>query len=350
MKPCLGASMSPTSSMRCRLRLQSPAVRLTVCGVLLLSWVPPSLAGADGVASVKMENDLFAGTTDGHYSNGVEASWTFVPPSGHWSRRMAHTLTGLPESELDLAAWRFGQQMYTPIDISRSDLVEDDRPYAGLLYGGVSLFDEQRHDSWRQMTGVHLDVGWVGPASFAEQTQKGIHELTDSDRPEGWDHQLDFEPIVNLAMKRGWIAQRSLGALEMDVGPTAGVALGNLYTYVSAGGALRVGQGLDRSYAIPAVAPAVTGQAWFRPGGDFAWFVFANVEGRFMAHNLLLDGNTFSDSHSVEREDWVGDAQLGLTLTWQNWQLSLTSVYRTHEFEGQDAHDEFGSLQISWQH
>lgn len=29
-----------------------------------------------------------------------------------------------------------------------------------------------------------------------------------------------------------------------------------------------------------------------------------------MAHNLLLDGNTFEDSHSVDRREWVSDFQL----------------------------------------
>lgn len=314
----------------------------------LMLWFGVPQAHADGVGSVKVENDVFAGATDGHYSSGVEASWAFVPSADHWTRHMAEMLMGIPGEELDLAAWRFSQQMYTPIDISRSDVVGDDRPYAGLLYGGVSLFDNQQHERWRQFTGMHVDLGWVGPASLAEPTQKVIHDVTDSEKPEGWNHQLDFEPVVNLAAKRGWIAQRHMAGLEVEAGPSAGLALGNLYTYASAGLEARIGQGLERSYSIPSVAPSATGQAWFRPGGDFAWFAFVNVEGRYMAHNLLLDGNTFEDSHSVEREPWVGDVQLGITLTMQNWQLSMTNVWRTHEFEGQDRHDEFGSIQLSW--
>src|SRR3546814_7467408 len=33
---------------------------------------------------------------------------------------------------------RVGQGMYTPEDGTRTDLVTDDRPYAGLLYAGVA--------------------------------------------------------------------------------------------------------------------------------------------------------------------------------------------------------------------
>ena len=31
------------------------------------------------------------------------------------------------------------QNIYTPGDISRTDLVPDDRPYAGITYGGVGF-------------------------------------------------------------------------------------------------------------------------------------------------------------------------------------------------------------------
>jgi len=34
----------------------------------------------------------------------------------------------------------------SPNDIEVEALLEDDRPYAGLLYGGVSLLDNEQHD------------------------------------------------------------------------------------------------------------------------------------------------------------------------------------------------------------
>ena len=53
-----------------------------------------------------------------------------------------------------------------------------------------------------------------------------------------------------------------------------------------------------------------------------------------MAHNMLLDGNTFEDSHSVDRREWVGDAKLGVALTSSRWQLAFASVWRSREFRG----------------
>lgn len=84
--------------------------------------------------------------------------------------------------------------------------------------------------------------------------------------------------------------------------------------------------------------PAQSGSQFFRPGGDFAWYRFANVEGRYMAHNILLDGNTFEGSHSVDRREWVADAKVGVALTWSRWQLAFAKVWRTREFQRQREH------------
>ncbi|GAB2794906.1 lipid A deacylase LpxR family protein [Halomonas shantousis] len=318
--------------------------RLTLFTLLAALAAP---ASAEGLLSLKAENDVFASSDDGHYTNGIELIWSFEPSGDHWTRRMASLLPGWSASGLDSVAYRFGQQIYTPNDISTPRLIEDDRPYAGLLLGGVSLFDDVQHAGWRQASSVHLDVGVVGPASGGEKVQRNFHHLIGSEKPRGWDNQLENEPILNLAYKRHWWRQDRLAGLELEYGPSLGFSLGNLYTYASSGLGLRFGQGLDRSFGIPAVAPAHGGRTYFQAGQGFGWYAFANLEGRYMAHNLLLDGNTFEDSHSVDRREWVGDAQVGVALTWDQWQLAYTTVWRTHEFETQREHDQFGSLTLS---
>ncbi|MDV6320369.1 lipid A deacylase LpxR family protein [Chromohalobacter sp. HP20-39] len=306
-----------------------------------------SSASADGLLTVKSENDLFASGGDGHYTNGLEINWSFAPQEHHWTRRLADAVPGWSGRGLDGAAYRIGQQIYTPENIERSSLIEDDRPYAGLLYAGVSLFDEHQLQEWRQADELHIDVGIVGPASGGKVVQKNFHHLIDSKEPHGWDHQLHNEPIVNITYKRSWWLQDSLGNLEVEYGPNAGFALGNLYTYAAGGVGIRIGGDLQHSAGMPAVAPAQSGRNYFEPGQGFGWYAFANLEGRFMAHNLLLDGNTFEDSHSVDRRQWVGDALAGIALTWNSWQLTYTSVWRTHEFEAQEENDQFGSLTLS---
>lgn len=306
----------------------------------------PALAGADTL-SLKLENDVLATDSDGHYTNGLALTYGFEPEPEHWAQRLSAVLPGWSPAQLDSVAYRFGHQLYTPEDIERAVLIEDDRPYAALMFAGVSLFAEAQHAGWRSARGLHLDVGMVGPAAGGEKIQRGVHRLTGSDEPKGWDHQLENEAFVNLAYQHRWWLQQRLGPLELEYGPSAGGALGNLYTYASAGLGARLGDNLGRSFSLPAVAPAQGGSQFFTPSDAFGWYVYANLDGRYTAHNLLLDGNTFEDSHSVDKRHWVGDAQVGLAMTWAHWQVSLTHVWRTREFETQREHDQFASLTLS---
>ena len=74
---------------------------------------------------------------------------------------------------------------------------------------------------------------------------------------------------------------------------------------------------------------------------------FASAEGRAVARNIFLDGNTFKDSRSVDKEPFVGDLQWGLVLTWRNFRVSFTDVFRTREFETQKESEHYGSICLS---
>ena len=306
----------------------------------------PLVSKAD-LYSLKIENDIIASDSDGHYTNGVELMRSFQPENDHWSLRFAGATPDWLVGDIDSVAYRFGHQIYTPNEIEASELIEEDRPYAGLLFVGVSMFGDVAHDGWREVRGLHMDVGLVGPGAGGKRIQRAVHEVTSSDEPKGWDHQLSNEPFVNFGYQKRWWLQHRFAGLELEYGPSLGASLGNLYTYGSAGLGLRIGQSLERSFSLPAVAPAQGGSMYFDQSGGFSWNLFANLEGRYMAHNMLLDGNTFTSSHSVDRREWVGDAKAGFALTWNSWQLAFASVWRTREFQGQDEHDQFGSLTLS---
>lgn len=312
---------------------------------LIIGLVP--LASQADLYSLKIENDIIASGSDGHYTNGVELMRSFQPEVGHWSWRFAEAMPDGFIGEIDSIAYRFGHQIYTPNEIETSELIEDDRPFAGLLFLGMSMFGGSVHDGWREVRGLHMDVGLVGPGAGGKRIQRAVHKVTGSDEPMGWDNQLRNEPFVNLGYQKRWWLQQRLGGLELEYGPSLGGSLGNLYTYGSAGLGLRIGQRLERSFNVPAVAPAQGGSMFFDQGGGFGWSIFTNLEGRYMAHNMLLDGNTFKNSHSVDSREWVGDAKVGLALTWNRLQLAFASVWRTREFQGQDEADQFGSLTLS---
>ena len=77
---------------------------------------------------------------------------------------------------------------------------------------------------------------------------------------------------------------------------------------------LRLGEDLQRDFGPPRVRPALAGSGMFRPTGQFSWYVFGGAEGRVVARDIFLDGNTFRDSLSVDKKRFVADFQVGLVV------------------------------------
>jgi hypothetical protein len=185
---------------------------------------------------------------------------------------------------------------------------------------------------------------------MGEEAQRGIHQWLGAPDPRGWDSQLENEVAFAVSYDRRWRAFRVFGdyfgGLEADLTPSAGASLGTLRTEARVGVAARVGQRIDSDYGPPRVRPSLAGVEHFR-GGQFSWNVFAGVQGRAVAHNLFLDGNTFEDSASVERTLFVLDMQTGFSVTAGSVRLAYTYVWRTEEFETQPTRQDFGALSLS---
>jgi hypothetical protein len=121
-----------------------------------------------------------------------------------------------------------------------------------------------------------------------------------------------------------------------------------VFTYGAAGFTLRLGSDLDKDFGPPRIRPSLPGGACFRPEKGFTWYLFAGLEGRAVLRNIFLDGNTFSDSHSVDKKPFVGDLQAGLAVQWGRFRFSYTEIFRSKEFEEQESADVFGSLSLSY--
>jgi len=316
----------------------------------------PAPSGQTGTFTFQIENDLIA-NADRNYTSGVRIGWT-SPALRNQLQWVGDALEWIYPFDADADARvgiHLGQSIYTPEDLSKSNLIEDDRPYAGWLYIGVTLNAEADQEiltmPFDTLDKLELDLGMVGPASLAEQTQRFVHKYSDSPDPKGWDNQLDNEPGVVLMFERNWRSPaHDFGGLpvEADFIPTAGVSLGNVNTSASVGSILRFGQGLEVDYGPPLIQPNLAGVTYIdRVEAGYAWYIFGGFGGTFVARNIFLDGNTFSDSHSVDKKLLVGSATAGLAVAWRGARLALTHVWRTKEFDGQDQPDRFGSLSVS---
>ncbi len=326
-----------------------PGIALVIALAVFAGPSATALAGEEerGTFSVLLENDLFYGL-DRDYTNGVQASWTSAPDHAPaWALHAARTLPLFPEGGQVRATYALGQNMYTPSDIALENPPLNDRPYAGWLYGSIGLIAQT--DS--RLDQLNLQLGLVGPAALAGETQTLVHEIVGAGKPRGWDTQLGNEPGLVLTYQRSWraLVSGSTYGVGFDVTPHSGGALGNVFTYANAGATLRLGWNLPNDYGPPRIQPSLPGSGYFEPQDRPSVYLFAGLDGRAVARNIFLDGNTWSDSRSVDKVPLVGDAQVGVALTLGSTRLAYTHVFRSREYDGQKDADEFGAVSLSFQ-
>ncbi|MGE3714169.1 MAG: lipid A deacylase LpxR family protein [Alphaproteobacteria bacterium] len=303
-------------------------------------------ADYEGTLSFSLENDIFSGEDD-NYTNGVRISYLSAENNiPNWLEETANTLPFF--SERGHKRWHvaLGQSMFTPSDITQRQLQPNDRPYAGWLYSSVGVIS----DTGYRLDNLQLEVGVLGPASGADITQDFVHDLIDSNDPQGWDNQLDNEPGIILTYERKWrgLYEFSPFGMGVDITPSVGGSVGNIYTHAAVGTVVRVGYDLPSDYGPPLIRPNLPGSDFFIPNREFGWYLFAGLEGRAVARNIFLDGNTFSSSHSVDKRPFVGGVQAGIAFIIYDTRISYTHLIRTQEFQGQREKDEFGSLAVSF--
>lgn len=299
----------------------------------------------DKIVTFALENDYFAGE-DNNYTNGVRIALMSAENNiPDWVESGARALPFFKAGAYRRLHFDVGQSMFTPTDTSVRTLQRDDRPYAGWLYGSVGLVS----DSGDRLDNLQLTLGMVGPSSAAENTQKFVHKAIGTDEPMGWDNQLHDEFGVVVTYERKW---RSLYEFTpfgwgVDITPSLGGSVGNVYTHAAGGAVVRFGYDLTSDYGPPVIRPNLPGSDFFVPSKDFGWYMFAGVEGRAVARNIFLDGNTWKDSHSVDKYPLVGGVQGGIAFTWGSTRFAYTHILRSKEFHGQEKRDSFGAITVS---
>ncbi len=307
------------------------------------------------IFSIQFENDIFGGGTDRHFTHGTRLQLLTEPID--WISEAAGKLPWFsrekslegPENMVQArTSISIGQSIFTPDNINETDLIKRDRPYAGWLYLGLGIVANQ---GTRRFDQLELNVGMIGPSSRADQVQIEFHELFGFTEPRGWDNQLEDEPGIVLFYEqtRRFEKRRWVLGLQYDFMPHFGGSIGNVYTLAKTGFTVRVGDNLVQDFGPPRIRPSLPGAGVFIPQKGFNWYFFAGAEGRLVLRNIFLDGNTFEDSHNVDKKLIVGDLQLGLALQYNRFRFSFTQIFRTKEFNHQDRPDRFGAFSFSYQ-
>jgi hypothetical protein len=342
--------------------------------------------------TTRLENDLFAGS-DQNYTSGVSIA------------AVSHELAGRLKTEcmpapvrlhaelikwLDSDYWlnprnttysqnvvlKIGQSIYTPKDFSRTDLITDDRPYAGLLYVGMS-WNRREHGAQKKtdiLDTREIVLGVIGPMALAEETQNGVHDAMGVDKFLGWQHQIHTEPALQLALDRKFKRYRGAGmdtpGFSADAIRSVGVRLGNIETSATLGIEGRIGWNLPNDFGTYPIKPGAENRAPALASAQetpdtaesapakpvpskmhSGIHLFGTLEAKYVAHDFSLDGNLFRSSHSVTRRPWLAQAGVGISaqglVAGRGVKLAVMHIFRTREFDQQAQNPAYGSIALS---
>jgi lipid A 3-O-deacylase len=344
--------------MRIR-RLISGALCLFIAMCSLQLYAQENSPPDTSTITLFIENDI-TDKTDWWYTSGAKIAWISPDISERnnqdfiyrWANSCMNHLPFVKDPELKRnISISIGQNMYTPKDIDASQPIENDRPYAGISYIALGFHGR---DS-RKMDTLEFVIGIVGPQSYAESAQKYFHKIFKNHQPQGWDNQLKNEPILNINFDRKWkLLNRPNGTKGYDIIPHTGILLGNAITAANMGAEIRFGC-IPNDYGTYLIGSG-NGNSSNAPldkndprysNHYFGAHLFAGVDTYAILRTIVLDGNTFADSQSIEKKPFVANLFAGIGITFHHMKITYAQVYRTKEFKGQNTGQLFGSLTIS---
>jgi len=302
-------------------------------------------------AAIVLENDAFVGEDDG-YTNGFGFVWSHGSfdkfndsntPS--WIGALTEDLyISTMSNKRRAITYGVAQTMQTPEDIDTEQLLVDDLPYVGLLTWKATqyAFDEEITDS------LSLALGVVGPLSFAEQTQKGFHKVIDADEPKGWDNQLDTEPVFRVAAARNFrlIDGLMTKQLEYDVIGLSEVGVGTISSEISAGMTIRVGRILTATFPVVSLIPGREVNPLVAVKKAYYFYIGGVV--RYIGNDIMIDGNTFRDSHYLDLRHDQHVITAGFSMNIGDIAITLSYVDPSKQVVNQSETDPFGTLSIAW--
>jgi hypothetical protein len=297
--------------------------------LLVLSF---SLTGC----SLTEQNDFFTafthkGHNDNNYTQGLILSATSKSED---ARKLVSYLPEFPvdrESKKlpDVAIFSFGQMLYTPASKDPEPQIGD-RPYAGVL------FAEARRKDLYQDSKIETALlsGVIGPWAMGEQIQNGFHDLIDNTHFDGWDNQIDNEPILVFFHRREGEFFRYFDKFQLVGISGIEARLGNLHTDFSPYSEFRYGYNVPRYIEDP------------KP--RFRAYLFGKMLPTLVAYDMTLQGNTYrGNTVTVNPDPAILQMDLGVALEIYHVGIKFTGTYVTREYTSQeDFNHMWGSLSV----
>ncbi|GAM11636.1 hypothetical protein OR1_03952 [Geobacter sp. OR-1] len=320
------------------------AIVLLLCLLANLCGTLDSYAEQPQTAiAMNVENDAFYGK-DENYTAGLSLVLSRNNKGllgDFWN--LFGTDTGFKSSSYEIA-----QLLFTPTELYSTVPDPKDRPYAGILYLGLTT----HHQTQSALQTLKLIVGVIGPYSLGEAGQEAAHHLFQNRLPQGWSHQLKNEPLLDLQYeyRHKFDITEYVGNLGVQLFPICSAMLGNYLTKGHFEGQVRIGYNLPESAGDTTIRGIGTVPIFNNHRNKHQWgaYFFGGAGGDLVARDITLDGNTFEDSPRVKKRVFVPFGELGVSIMAGRVKTSFTYVIVGKEFFGQREVEKYGAVNLTY--
>lgn len=265
------------------------------------------------------DNDLYTSTkNDQYYTNGLEIFYRYLSKKNK------------PELVKKINQIKFGQYMYSPRFIYKDEEQMFDRPFAGYLFGE---FGNTNFYTNQSVLKKYVQVGYVGPNSFADKIQSGTHKLFNYTAFEEWDYQIKNAFAIQVYAQFSKPFFRKIKSERIDFQWQSEGKLGTIFTSLTTGFVTRIGI----KKLVPLSDSNFHGaslNADANPSSSELYFYLA-PSFNCQIYDATIQGSLFNDNSPVTFDliPFRFNGEVGLKYRKKNLNLSYAFVYRGKELD-----------------
>jgi len=281
----------------------------------------------------KTENDAYLATlNDRYYTNGL-----FI-----YFRRAINTNELSENIEKKTYEISVGQKMYTPYWGRVPNKEDQDRPFAGYLYGGAAYSIFYKKES---VLKTSIEIGTVGPNSLAEDAQRFLHKTVGFYTPAGWDYQIKNEIAVNLSAAYSKLLYRTADHAA-DFSGQGYTNLGTTFSGLGASILFRAGK--LNQFFNSAYHNAVIGTSKTQRISEYEFFFYAKPQLNYVAYDATIQGSLFNNDSPVTFgvKPIVFEQQFGVNYSSKRFTADFNIIFKTKEVKSVAKPQNYGGLSL----
>ncbi|MEO8253955.1 MAG: lipid A deacylase LpxR family protein [Flavobacterium sp.] len=290
---------------------------LSIC--FLLFWFSVSSQNATFEIGAVTDNDLYTSSkNDQYYTNGLELFYRYLSKKNK------------PQLLKQINEIRIGQYMYTSKGIFKEKENWFDRPFAGYFFG---QFENTSFYSNENIFKKYIQIGYVGPNSFAKQVQSSTHKLFNYAVFEEWEYQIRNTLGLQTYFMFSKPFLKSIATKRIDFQWQSEAKLGTVFTALSTGFVARIGIRKLVSISDSNFYGASLSSNKNPLESEFYFYLAPSFN--YQLYDATIQGSLFNNKSPVtfDLKPFRFNAEAGLRYRKNNLNLSYAFVYRGKEVD-----------------